>query len=299
MLPAIALEGLTKYYGSTRGIEDLDLEVHEGEVFGFLGPNGAGKSTTISTMLDFIRPTRGTATVLGLDSRRDSVAIHRQVGYLPGELAMYERMTGRELLGYLAALRDLDTGAEIHDLAERLDLDLDRRIRSYSSGNRKKVGLVQAFMHRPRLLILDEPTNGLDPIVQHAFYSLLRETRDEGRTVFLSSHVLPEVERITDRAAIIREGRLMVVAEIDELKRQAQRRVELTFTERVDPAVFSALETVRDVEAFNHTIAITVTGSVDPVFKAAAGYHVETVVSHEGDLESAFLAYYEGDNDAP
>jgi len=298
MPPAIALNGLTKYYGSTLGVEDLDLEVAEGEIFGFLGPNGAGKSTTISTMLDFIRPTRGTATILGLDSRQDSIAIHHQVGYLPGELAMYERMTGRELLGYLAALRNVEATAEIENLAERLDLDLDRKIRSYSSGNRKKVGLVQAFMHRPRLLVLDEPTNGLDPIVQHAFYALLREVRQEGRTVFLSSHVLPEVERITDRAAIIREGRLMVVAEIGELKRQAQRRLELTFANPVDPAAFSGLETVRAVEAMDHTLTVTVTGSVDPVVKTAARYEVETIVSHEGDLESAFLAYYQGDVDA-
>jgi ABC-2 type transport system ATP-binding protein len=293
MTPAIVLDGLTKYYGSTLGIEDLDLQVNEGEIFGFLGPNGAGKSTTISTILDFIRPTRGTATVLGLDSRRDSVDIHRQIGYLSGEPAMYERMTGRELLGYLAALRRVDADREIEGLAERLDLDLDRRIRSYSTGNRQKVGLIQAFLHRPRLLVLDEPTNGLDPIVQHEFYALLSEVRNEGRTVFLSSHVLPEVERITDRAAIIRRGRLMVVAEIEELKRQTQRRLELTFTKLVDPAVFTALEAVRSVEAHDHTITVTVSGAVDPVLKAAAHYEVETIVSHEGDLESAFLAYYQ------
>ncbi|MGA9597169.1 MAG: ABC transporter ATP-binding protein [Acidimicrobiia bacterium] len=292
MTPAIVLDGLTKYYGSTLGVEDLHLEVNEGEIFGFLGPNGAGKSTTISTILDFIRPTRGTATVLGFDSRRDSVAVHREIGYLSGEPVLYERMTGRELLGYLAALRRVDADAEIAALAERLDLDLDRRIRAYSSGNRQKVGLIQAFLHRPRLLILDEPTNGLDPIVQHEFYALLREVRDEGRTVFLSSHVLPEVERITDRAAIIRKGRLMVVAEIEELKRQTQRRLELTFAAAVDPAVFAALETVGAIEAGDRTITVTVTGSVDPVVKLAANYEVETIVSHEGDLESAFLAYY-------
>ena len=298
MASPIVLTGLTKYYGSTRGIEDLDLEVREGEIFGFLGPNGAGKSTTISLILDFIRPTRGTATVLGLDSRADSVKIHRQIGYLPGELAMYERMTGRELLGYLAALRGGDATREIATLADRFDLDLDRRIRTYSSGNRQKVGLVQAFMHRPPLLILDEPTNGLDPIVQQEFYALLREVTAEGRTVFLSSHILPEVERITSRAAIIRRGRLMVVAEIPELKRQAQRRLEITFTDPVDPAVFTSLETVRTATIADRTVTVTVLGSVDPVLKVAAGFEVENIVSHDGDLESAFLAYYTEDDDA-
>ncbi|MCP3997011.1 MAG: ABC transporter ATP-binding protein [bacterium] len=298
MAAPLILESLSKYYGTVCGIEELSLEVHQGEIFGFLGPNGAGKSTTISTMLDFIRPTSGTATLLGMDSRRDSVAIHREVGYLPGELAMYERMTGRELLGYLAALRRVDAAAEIASLAERLDLDLDRRIRAYSSGNRQKVGLVQAFMHRPQLLILDEPTNGLDPIVQQEFYSMLREVCDEGRTVFLSSHILPEVERITDRAAIIRRGRLMVVAEIEELKRQAHRRIELTFTSPVDASVFESLETVHDVLATGNTLTVTAAGSVDPVLKVASSYEVENIVSHEGDLEAAFLSYYEGDDDA-
>ena len=298
MTPPIVLDGLTKFYGSIRGIEDLNLEVQPGEVFGFLGPNGAGKSTTISTILDFIRPTRGTATVLGLDSRKDSVAIHRKIGYLPGELAMYEKMTGRELLSYLAALRGVDADREVASLAERFDLDLDRRIRAYSSGNRQKVGLVQAFMHRPELLILDEPTNGLDPIVQQEFYALLHEVSGEGRTVFLSSHILPEVERITDRAAIIRRGRLMVVAEIEELKRQAQRRLELTFTSTIDPAPFEELDAVRSVVAADETLTVTVAGSVDPVIKVASQFEVESVISHDGDLESAFLSYYAEDDDA-
>jgi ABC-2 type transport system ATP-binding protein len=299
MQPPLVLEGLTKYYGPVRGIENLDLEVRRGEVFGFLGPNGAGKSTTISTILDFIRPTRGTATVLGMDSRSESVAIHRKVGYLAGELAMYEKMTGREMLRYLANLRKVDADAEILSLAGRFDLDLDRKIRTYSSGNRQKVGLVQAFMHRPELLILDEPTNGLDPIVQQEFYALLREVSGEGRTVFLSSHILPEVERVTDRAAIIRNGRLMVVAEIEQLKQQAQSRLEMTFTAPVASTEFEALDAVRSVQVADqgHTITVTVTGAVDPVIKTAARHEVASIVSHDGDLESAFLAYYSEDPD--
>jgi ABC-2 type transport system ATP-binding protein len=300
MTSPLIIENLTKYYGSVRGIEDLNLEVRQGEIFGFLGPNGAGKSTTISTVLDFIRPTRGTATVLGLDSRADSVAIHRLIGYLPGELAMNERMTGGELLGYLAALRGIDASEEIASLAERFELDLSRRIRAYSSGNRQKVGLVQAFMHRPQLLILDEPTNGLDPIVQQEFYALLREVSGEGGTIFLSSHVLPEVERITDRAAIIRQGRLMVVAEIEQLKQTAQRRLEITFAEPIDATTFESLEAVKTVHTSNdgRTHTVTVAGPVDPVIKTAAQHQVESIVSHHGDLEEAFLAYYSGDTDA-
>jgi ABC-2 type transport system ATP-binding protein len=298
MSAAITLEALTKYYGRTRGIEDLDLAVEEGEIFGFLGPNGAGKSTTISTILDFIRPTSGRATVLGMDSRRDSISIHRQVGYLSGEPAMYDRMTGGELLSYLAALRGVDASSEIRSLAERLDLDPGKRIRSYSSGNRQKIGLIQAFMHRPRLLILDEPTNGLDPIVQHEFYALLEEVKADGRTVFLSSHILPEVERITDRAGIIRKGRLMVVAGIDDLKSRAKRRIELTFAEAVDPAVFLALESVHAATGAGRTVTVTAVGSVDQVLKTAARYRVDNIVSHEGDLESAFLAYYREDDSA-
>jgi len=299
MTSPLILNNLTKYYGSVRGIDDLNLEVRQGEIFGFLGPNGAGKSTTISTILDFIRPTRGTATVLGLDSRQDSTTIHRQVGYLPGELAMYEKMTGRELLGYLAALRGVEATSDIALLAERFDLDLDRKIRTYSSGNKQKVGLVQAFMHRPQLLILDEPTNGLDPIVQQEFYALLREVSGEGRTVFLSSHILPEVERITDRAAIIRHGKLMVVAEIEQLKQQAQRQLEITFTSVIEPNVFEELSTVKQARASSdgRTLAVSVAGSVDPVIKVAARYEVESVVSHDGDLESAFLAYYSENDD--
>lgn len=295
----LVLEGLTKYYGPVRGIENLDLEVHRGEVFGFLGPNGAGKSTTISTILDFIRPTQGTATVMGMDGRGQSVAIHRKVGYLAGELAMYEKMSGGEMLRYLAALRKIDAEAEIASLADRFDLDLDRKIRTYSSGNRQKVGLVQAFMHRPELLILDEPTNGLDPIVQQEFYALLREVSDEGRTVFLSSHILPEVERVTDRAAIIRNGRLMVVAEIEQLKQQAQRQLAITFAAPINTAEFEALETVRSVDVADagHTITVTVAGAVDPVIKIAARYEVASITSNDGDLESAFLAYYTDDSD--
>ena len=295
MGPIISTEGLTKHYGMTLGIEDVTFDVREGEVFGFLGPNGSGKSTTIRLLLDLIRPTRGTSTVLGLDSRADAIEIHRRVGYVPGELAMYEKMTGRELLGYFASLRGLDDVGRAPEIAERLQLDVDQRIRSYSSGNRQKVGLVQALMHDPELLILDEPTSGLDALAQREFYRIVLEARATGRTVFLSSHILPEVERIADRVGIIRNGKLVVVEEVSVLKHKALRKLEMRFARPVPEAEFSGLDTVHNIESEDGgaVIILTVAGSVDPVIKAAASHELISLVSHEGDLEEAFLAYYQ------
>ncbi len=300
MTAVIETRGLTKYYGTVRGVDDLDLVVEKGEVFGFIGPNGAGKSTTIRLFLDFIRPTAGAARVLGLDTRADSIEIRRRVGYLPGELAMYERMTGREMLRHFAALRRLDGLGEAVEIAERFDLDLDRRIRSYSSGNRQKLGLVQAFMHGPELLILDEPTNSLDPLIQQDFYTMVDELQEEGHTFFVSSHVLPEVERIADRVGIIRRGRLVVTETVAELKAKAVRRLELYFSEPVGDDAFAALPSVRAAVSHDggRAIELTITGSVDPVVKLASRYEVERLVSRDGELEEAFLAYYEEDGRA-
>ena len=297
MVPVISTEGLTKYYGEILGIEDVDIEVNQGEVFGFLGPNGAGKSTTIRLLLDFLRPTRGHSSVLGLRSREDSIEIHRRVGYVPGDLSMYGKMTGREMLAYFASLRGMDGLGSAPELAERLQLDMDQRIRSYSSGNRQKVGLVQAFMHEPELLILDEPTSGLDPLIQQEFYRLVFETKAQGRTVFLSSHILPEVERIADRVGIIRSGNLVIVEQVAAFKQKAVRKLEMRFASSVPESDFSSLEAVRSTrsEDDGRVIIVTVEGSVDPVIKAAARYELVNLVAHEGDLEEAFLAYYQSD----
>lgn len=294
MTAVIRTQSLSKFYGKIRGVEDLDLEVEPGETFGFLGPNGAGKSTTIRVLLDFIRPTKGTAEVFGLDAMAHSVEIHRRVGYLPGELAMYDRMTGDELLRYFGALRDVADLTEAHRVADLLDLDLSRTIRSYSSGNRQKLGLAQAFLHRPELLILDEPTNGLDPLIQQAFYSLIAEAAGEGRTVFLSSHILPEVERIADRVGIIRNGNLVTVASVAELKEKAVHRLELRFAEPVAAGTFERVAGVRSAVAADEgrVIDLQIEGSVDAVVKEAARHEVVNLVSHEGDLEEAFLAFY-------
>jgi ABC-2 type transport system ATP-binding protein len=290
--PIIATESLTKFYGKHRGIEDVTFAVERGEVFGFLGPNGAGKTTTIRTLLDFLRPTRGRAAVFGLDSRADSVEIHRRTGYLPGELALYEHMTAEDHLRYLGHLRGGVGLAEIRQLADRLSCELGRRIGELSRGNKQKVGLIQALMHRPELVMLDEPTTGLDPLLQHEVHGLIAEARTEGRTVFLSSHILPEVEALCDRVGIIREGRLATVERIDALKEHAVRRVEIHFADTAPVEAFRALPGVRDVASQDGVLRCTVTGSLDAVIKAAAVHTVTNVVSHEPNLEEIFLAFY-------
>ncbi|MGD0196667.1 MAG: ABC transporter ATP-binding protein [Solirubrobacteraceae bacterium] len=291
--PAIATSGLSKDYGSGRGVFELDLEVERGEVFGFLGPNGAGKSTTMRLLLDLIKPTSGSARVLGLDVSTSSIEIRRRVGFLPGDLAMYPKLTGRVVLDYLAHLRG-GVDARVRDsLAERFDTDLDRPIRQLSTGNRQKLGLIQAFMHEPDLLILDEPIAGLDPLVQQSFHALLREVSAQGRTVFLSSHTLSEVERVTHRVAILRKGRLVVVDSLENLRKVAIQRLEIEFSAPVDGEQFRALPGVRDVKAEGHTVTIGFEGSADAVVKAVAAHEVLAIRPREDDLEEIFLRYYQ------
>ena len=296
MSAVIQLEGLTKHYGSARGIVDLDLEVSEGEVFGFLGPNGAGKTTTIRLIMDLIRPSEGTARVFSLDARRDATLIQARTGYMPGELALYGGLTGIEMLKYAANLRGGVDWAFVDGLAERLDCDLSRPIGTLSTGNKHKVGLIHALMHRPELLILDEPTSGLDPIVQRELHRLLEEVRAEGRTVFLSSHILPEVESLCDRVGIIREGRLVTIQQVEALKESALSHLEFHFAAEVSADEFSSLPGVREVTAEGTVVRCTVSGSVDAVVKAAARHEVLDLVSHDPSLEQVFLAYYTGES---
>ena len=297
MSAVIQLDGLTKHYGPARGIVDVDLEVNEGEVFGFLGPNGAGKTTTIRLVLDLIRPSSGTARVFSLDARRDATLIHARTGYMPGELALYNGLTGAEMLRFAANLRGGVDWGYVEGLAERLDCDLSRPIGTLSTGNKHKVGLIHALMHRPELLILDEPTSGLDPIVQAEFHRVLDEVRAEGRTVFLSSHILPEVESVCDRVGIIREGRLVTVLQVEALKESALNDLEFHFAAEVSADEFASLPGVREVTVEGAVVRCTVVGSVDAVVKAAARHEVLDVISHERDLEQVFLAYYTGESD--
>lgn len=299
MADVILAERLTKSYGKRRGVVELDFAVHPGEVFGYLGPNGAGKTTTIRTMLDFIRPTGGRVSLFGLDSRRDSVEIHRRVGYLPGERALYERMTARDYLAHFAALRGGVDWREVRDLAERLDCNLDERIRSLSHGNKQKVALVRALMHRPELLILDEPTEGLDPLVRQQFQLIVEQIRSEGRTVFLSSHVLPEVERLCDRVGIIRDGRLIAIEDIGDLKSRSLRTLDIHFARPVPAEAFSGVAGVQSVEPHGDVLRIAVSGPIDAIVKAAARFEVLDLTSYRASLEDVFLALYgKGEHDA-
>jgi beta-exotoxin I transport system ATP-binding protein len=290
----VSAEGLTKRYGSRRGVEGLTFAVPRGEVFGFLGPNGAGKTTTIRLMLDLIRPTAGSVEVFGLHSRRDSLAIRRRIGYLPGDLRLYERWTGEELLAYFARLHRLRGPGEAPRLAQALEIDLSVPIRALSRGNRQKVGLVQAMMHRPDLLVLDEPTSGLDPLVQQTFYELLEETTGDGRTVFLSSHVLSEVQRVADRVAIVREGRLELVETVERLRRRAFTRVEATFRVVPGPDAFAGTAGVRVLDRHGVVVVFALEGPIDPLLKQLARFEVLALDVHEADLEDIFLALYRG-----
>ena len=288
----IEAEDLTKFYGARRGLEGLTLAVKPGEVFGYLGPNGAGKTTTIRLLLDFIRPTRGRVAVLGLDPRRQGVEVRRRIGYLPGELTFEGRDRVIDLLGFFADARGGVARKRIDELAGRLELDLSVRIRALSKGNKQKLGLVQAFMHDPELLILDEPTSGLDPLMQQEFVDLVREARAAGQTIFMSSHVLAEVQQTADRVGIVRDGRLVAVERVESLGKRAVRHVEVHFATPVPAEDFTGLPGVRDVTVDGPIVHCTVDGRFDPLIKAAARHTVVDLISTEPDLEETFLSYY-------
>jgi ABC-2 type transport system ATP-binding protein len=292
MDPVIRTEKLTKAYGSHRGIIDIDLEVTEGEAFGFLGPNGAGKTTTIRTLLDHIRPTSGRATIFGIETTVDPVGIHRRIGYLPGEFALYDKLTGGQTIEYFANLRGGVDATYQKQLLQRLDLDPSRKFKEYSKGNKQKVGLVVALQHSPDLLMLDEPTSGLDPLVQQTFYELIREAKTEGRTIFLSSHILSEVEKTCDRVAIIRDGRLVKVDRTEALRDLAHHEVELRFAGDPLMGAFAVLPGVSDVTADGNVLKMRVSGSITPVVREAAKYELLDFVSREPSLEETFLAQY-------
>jgi ABC-2 type transport system ATP-binding protein len=292
MTAVIETQKLTKSYGTHRGIVDIDLTVAEGEAFGFLGPNGAGKPTTIRTLLDHLRPTSGKAFVFGIETTVDPVAIHKRIGYLPGEFALYDKLTGGQTIDYFANLRGGVDSAYQGDLIRRLDLDTSRKFKEYSKGNKQKVGLVVALQHRPDLLMLDEPTSGLDPLVQQTFFEVIREAKAEGRTVFLSSHILGEVEKTCDRVAIIRDGRLVKVDRVEALRDLAHHQVELRFAGEVPVGASRGLPGVSDVAEEDNVIRMRVSRSITPVVREAARYELLDFVSREPSLEETFLAEY-------
>ncbi|HEX3223418.1 MAG TPA: ABC transporter ATP-binding protein [Nocardioides sp.] len=294
--PAIRTQALTKRYGRTLALDGIDLEVPQSVVFGYLGPNGAGKSTTIRLLTGLLRPTSGRVEVLGRDVSADRDAAQHLIGYLPGDFVAYPELTGEEYLAYVAALRGGVDPDRIHALAERLTLPLDRRIGTLSHGNRQKVGIAQAFMHDPPLLVLDEPTNGLDPLVQRVFLELVHEVRDVGRTVFLSSHVLSEVEAVADVVGILRAGRVVVTDTVANLETQALRRLDLVFGGAPPEVALRQAHGVRDVQVAGTTAHVTVEGSTADLLRTAAPYGVENLVTHEADLGEVFLGWYESED---
>ena len=297
MAAIIEVENLTKSYGSKRGIAGVTFSVDEGEVFGFLGPNGAGKTTTIRLLMALLHADGGSARIAGLDCWKDSLQIKRITGYMPGEPALDPNLTGGQILEYFAHLRGGVDQAYLRQLVDRFELDTSRKFRQYSTGNKRKVVLIQAFMHRPRLLILDEPTSGLDPLNQQEFDHMVKEASDEGRTVFLSSHVLSEVEKTCARVGIIRDGSLVRIGDVAEVKAIKRYEITITFASPVPAETFKALDGVADVETLDHghAIRLAMQGSADAVIKAAANYPVVSLTSYEPSLEDIFLRYYEAD----
>ena len=293
---ALHTEGLTKHYGDVKALVELDLDVRPGEVVGFLGPNGAGKTTTIRTVMDEIRPTSGRASILGMDCHADSVEIRRHIGYLPSDLALYPNLTGKDTLTYFANLRGGVDWTYVGQLAERLGAELDKKVGDLSSGNRQKVGVIAAFMNRPQLLIMDEPSNGLDPLVQREFQTMMREVVAEGAAVFLSSHTLSEVQRVADRVGIIRHGRLMAMESVASLRSKGLRKVELELGSPAVLADFEAVPGVREVTVADRRANLSYEGTMDTLLKAVAGrYELIDILTHEADLEEIFLTYYHED----
>ena len=301
-MAAIRLRSLHKSYGQRPALTDIDLDIERGEVFGYLGPNGAGKTTTIRILLGLLRPSAGSAEVVGLDSWRDAIGVHARTGYVAGEPGFWERLTGFETVTYLARLRDAPAQvAAARDLAERLGLDLDRQVRTLSKGNRQKLAIIQAFMGSPDVLVLDEPTTGLDPLVQQEFHHLVRESTARGATVLLSSHLLDDVQRTADRVGIIRDGRLVTVERLDDLRAKAIHHLTARLDGPFDRSAFAAVPGIRELHFERGSIDCRVpAASLDQIIKLLARSHVNDVSITEADLEEMFLSYYaaEGSVDA-
>ena len=292
MTVVVSAENLTKRFGPHRGVSRLEFAVTEREIFGFLGPNGAGKSTTIRLLTGLSRPTSGAVKLFGLDPFAAAVDVHRRIGYLPGELALHPRLTGRQHIDFAAEVRGMRDRSFLDDLVSRFQVELERPTRTLSKGNRQKIGILLAVMHRPELVVLDEPTSGLDPLMQNEFEHLMRELVSDGATIFLSSHELDEVQRVATRVAIIKEGRLLVTDTVDALRRNAPRTIEFSFPQSVDPSRFASIEGVRVVATTGERITLALRGDVAPVLRVAAELNPLDVVARPADLDELFLTYY-------
>ncbi|MEP7292532.1 MAG: ABC transporter ATP-binding protein [Chloroflexota bacterium] len=289
----IHTDKLTKVYpGDVRALDSLSLDVQRGEIFGYLGPNGAGKTTTIRLLLDLIRPTAGSASVLALDARRDTIAIKQRVGYLPGELNLWDKQTARQIIHFVGTARGGYDENAVRTLAERLEFDLSKKVRSYSTGNKRKLGLILALMNKPDLLILDEPSSGLDPLMQQTFYQLMQEARAAGQTVFLSSHILSEVQAICDRVGILRAGKLQAVQRVDELTHADFRHITVKLREPFAAAALANVPGVIGASAEGNLIKLQLSGDFDPLLRALSGAYIEDIVVQEPTLEEIFLKFY-------
>ena len=292
MTTAIQTNGLTKDYGAGHGIFDLELTIEEREVFGFLGPNGAGKTTTIKLLMGLIHSTRGTAKIFGLDADRDAVTLKRKIGYVPGELPQFGGWRGSEIVAYIAGLRGDMSDGDIEAVAKRLDLDLGRKYREYSHGNKQKLALLLAFAPRPALLILDEPTSGLDPLHQQEFYGLVRDARERGATIFISSHVLSEVEHVCDRVGIVREGHLVTVGQLDQIAGVRAHRIEIVFAGPPPIERIRAIPGLEQISVDDHRVSGLFRGEFEPLLAALANARVTKFESREPSLEEIFLGFY-------
>jgi ABC-2 type transport system ATP-binding protein len=288
----IQTKSLTKFYGKSRGIKDVSITVNKGDIFGFLGPNGAGKSTTIRIIMDFIRPSGGSATVFGMDCHRDSVAIRKRIGYIPGDFGLYGNMTGWKFLEYFGRVRGGFDPAAAKEYARRMDIRLDRKMKEYSRGMRQKVAIIQAFMNNPDLIIMDEPTNGLDPLVQQSFMDMLREMADRGTTVFMSSHILSEVEKACNRVAIIKEGSIVAEEKVEELRQKSGKILEVKFVEPLRKEIFY-LPGISNVTQQNGGYRMTVTGNIEEILREISSHKVADISIHQMTLEDIFMHYYE------
>jgi ABC-2 type transport system ATP-binding protein len=290
--PVIVIDNLFKSYGKVQAVKGISMRVERGEIFGFLGPNGAGKTTTIRCMLDVIRPTSGTLRVLGLDAQRDKMALHQRIGYLPGDVRLPGQMTGKQIINYFSRLQGREP-VLLKDLLERFDVEMKRPLKGYSKGMRQKIGVVLAFMCDPEVLILDEPTSGLDPLLQRTFNEFLLEEQARGKTIFMSSHIMSDVEKVCQRVAVIRQGEIVTIEEVETLRQKAGQRVIVEFGDPVSADEVAQMPGVSMVTSHNHAYHFNVSGSMDALIKAISHHEVQRLQAEEAPLEEVFLKFYE------
>jgi len=290
--PVIVIDNLYKSYGKVQAVKGISMHVEQGEIFGFLGPNGAGKTTTIRCMLDVIRPTSGTLRVLGLDAQRDKMELHQRIGYLPGDVRLPGQMTGKQVINYFSRLQGREP-VLLNDLVERFDVEMKRPLKSYSKGMRQKIGVVLAFMCDPQVLILDEPTSGLDPLLQRTFNEFLLEEQARGKTIFMSSHIMSDVEKVCQRVAVIRQGEIVTIEEVEKLRQKAGQRVIVEFGDAVDADEVARMPGVSMVTSHNSAYHFNVSGSMDALIKALSHHKVLRLQAEEAPLEEVFLKFYE------